>query len=95
MSEREPISNEEPKKFQSERVDRWAGDSGREMVLSSDYDRVLADAQREIERLTIIIQSVRTCDDGDCLPCGVCLAAMRESFREYQKEILEDLQHDQ
>ena len=31
----------------------------------------------EIKRLTIIIQSVRTCDDGDCLPCDVCLAAMR------------------
>jgi hypothetical protein len=37
----------------------------------------LLTAREEIKRLTIIILSVRTCDDGDCLMCGVCSAAMR------------------
>ena len=74
MSEREPISNERLERIIAAHPSRdwWHFDFSEGQSIALE----LIAARKEIKRLTIIIQSVRTCDDGGCLMCAVCSAAM-------------------
>ena len=70
MSEREPISDDRLRYLCGENP--WPAYNFESSAMASE----LLTAREEIKRLTIIIQSVRTCDDGGCLMCAVCSAAM-------------------
>jgi hypothetical protein len=56
-------------------------DSGGKYVLYADHEAEMQRLRDENRRLITAIQFVRTCDDGDCLPCKSCMEELRRPFQ--------------